>query len=122
MWLDSIVSRLPDPVVVLPLVAVPDGYQVARECTREYTCPLLIAAFPMCCEASKLHSNVSDPDQQLLRTGCDHLSLGPACKDMDPQCAGWAASGECGKNPNYMVGEQVSGAQSGSCRKSCRVC
>lgn len=35
------------------------------------------------------------------------------CKDDDTRCAGWAASGECSNNPNYMLE---------SCKKSCKEC
>ncbi|GAQ82073.1 Oxoglutarate/iron-dependent oxygenase [Klebsormidium nitens] len=38
------------------------------------------------------------------------------CADLDGRCPGWAATGECTKNPGYMVGS------TGHCRKSCRVC
>lgn len=41
------------------------------------------------------------------------------CKDENENCPTWAASGECTKNPVYMVG---SDAGVGYCRKSCKVC
>ncbi|WVZ62283.1 hypothetical protein U9M48_012047 [Paspalum notatum var. saurae] len=41
------------------------------------------------------------------------------CTDRSEHCAQWAAAGECGKNPVYMVGAEGS---VGQCRKSCRVC
>ncbi|KAK1267508.1 hypothetical protein QJS04_geneDACA014589 [Acorus gramineus] len=41
------------------------------------------------------------------------------CVDDDASCPHWAASGECQKNPLYMVG---SPGALGYCRKSCRVC
>ncbi|EER98153.1 hypothetical protein BDA96_02G069700 [Sorghum bicolor] len=41
------------------------------------------------------------------------------CADKSEHCAEWAAAGECGKNPVYMVGAE--GAP-GQCRKSCNVC
>ncbi|ONK59707.1 uncharacterized protein A4U43_C08F9540 [Asparagus officinalis] len=41
------------------------------------------------------------------------------CSDKNDLCAGWAALGECQKNPRYMVGSKDS---PGFCRKSCKVC
>ena len=35
------------------------------------------------------------------------------CIDGDERCAGWAAEGECKKNPSYMLT---------SCRASCHSC
>ncbi|XP_012840478.1 PREDICTED: probable prolyl 4-hydroxylase 6, partial [Erythranthe guttata] len=41
------------------------------------------------------------------------------CIDENPNCSDWALSGECEKNPLYMVGTEVDW---GFCRKSCKVC
>ncbi|KAB1211624.1 Prolyl 4-hydroxylase subunit alpha-1 [Morella rubra] len=41
------------------------------------------------------------------------------CVDENENCPMWAKSGECEKNPIYMVGSEESG---GHCRKSCKVC
>ncbi|KAJ4960438.1 hypothetical protein NE237_020348 [Protea cynaroides] len=41
------------------------------------------------------------------------------CVDENVNCSRWAASGECQKNPEYMVG---TGASYGFCRRSCKVC
>ncbi|XP_068641581.1 probable prolyl 4-hydroxylase 6 [Aristolochia californica] len=41
------------------------------------------------------------------------------CVDEDENCLQWAATGECEKNPLYMVG---SPEMTGYCRKSCKVC
>lgn len=41
------------------------------------------------------------------------------CTDKSEHCAQWAAAGECGKNPVYMVGTE---GLPGQCRKSCNVC
>ncbi|KAG9159886.1 hypothetical protein Leryth_005649 [Lithospermum erythrorhizon] len=41
------------------------------------------------------------------------------CIDENKSCPGWAAAGECEKNPVYMVGGSGS---IGFCRKSCKVC
>ena len=41
------------------------------------------------------------------------------CVDENEKCAQWAASGECKKNPAYMVGKD---GYVGACRKSCKVC
>jgi prolyl 4-hydroxylase len=41
------------------------------------------------------------------------------CTDKSEHCAQWAAAGECGKNPVYMVGTE---GMPGQCRKSCKVC
>ena len=35
------------------------------------------------------------------------------CRDLDPDCSGWAQKGECSKNPRFMLA---------SCRKSCGAC
>lgn len=41
------------------------------------------------------------------------------CEDQNPNCPAWAASGECVKNPSYMIGsEEVEGY----CKKSCGKC
>ena len=44
------------------------------------------------------------------RDGADDA---PPCTDDDPECAEWAAMGECGFNPGFMTEE---------CRRSCLVC
>lgn len=41
------------------------------------------------------------------------------CTDEDDNCPGWAAIGECKRNPEFMVG---SPDYYGTCRKSCNVC
>ncbi|KAG6500813.1 hypothetical protein ZIOFF_040668 [Zingiber officinale] len=41
------------------------------------------------------------------------------CSDYNENCSYWASTGECQKNPNYMIGN---GAVLGNCRKSCMVC
>lgn len=41
------------------------------------------------------------------------------CTDEDARCVSWAASGECHRNPIFMIG---SPDYYGTCRKSCRVC
>lgn len=41
------------------------------------------------------------------------------CEDENPHCPQWAASGECKKNPLYMVGTEE---MTGYCRKSCKAC
>ena len=41
------------------------------------------------------------------------------CVDVEARCAEWAASGECAKNPGYMLG---AAASPGMCRRSCRAC
>ncbi|XP_055804284.1 probable prolyl 4-hydroxylase 6 [Solanum dulcamara] len=46
-------------------------------------------------------------------------SIPDKCVDVYPDCSGWAASGECDKNPSYMVGTEDF---VGHCRKSCNVC
>ncbi|XP_071914820.1 probable prolyl 4-hydroxylase 7 [Coffea arabica] len=49
----------------------------------------------------------------------DALSTSEDCVDKDPNCPHWAASGECEKNPLYMVGSEEA---VGYCRKSCKIC
>ncbi|XP_051117857.1 probable prolyl 4-hydroxylase 6 [Andrographis paniculata] len=46
-------------------------------------------------------------------------TAGDKCVDENESCAGWAAAGECEKNPVYMVGSEDS---LGYCRKSCKAC
>ncbi|XP_042397878.1 probable prolyl 4-hydroxylase 6 [Zingiber officinale] len=41
------------------------------------------------------------------------------CSDYNENCSYWASTGECQKNPNYMIGND---AVLGNCRKSCMVC
>lgn len=41
------------------------------------------------------------------------------CSDQDENCPRWAATGECQRNPIFMVG---SPDYYGTCRKSCGVC
>ncbi|XP_010531793.1 PREDICTED: probable prolyl 4-hydroxylase 6 [Tarenaya hassleriana] len=41
------------------------------------------------------------------------------CADEDENCSSWAKSGECDKNPDFMVGTD---GDPGFCRKSCNVC
>ncbi|CAL5368007.1 unnamed protein product [Camellia sinensis] len=41
------------------------------------------------------------------------------CVDENENCAQWAASGECKRNPLYMVGSE---GVVGNCMKSCKVC
>ncbi|GMI86923.1 hypothetical protein like AT3G28480 [Hibiscus trionum] len=41
------------------------------------------------------------------------------CVDENENCSVWAKTGECEKNPSYMVGTNAS---PGYCRKSCNVC
>lgn len=43
----------------------------------------------------------------------------PGCKDLDSMCAEWAISGECKKNPSFMIGGQ---GTEGHCRFSCKAC
>ncbi len=42
--------------------------------------------------------------------------VGEACVDLHPECPAWASSGECKRNPSYMVGDL------GQCRESCNAC
>ncbi|KVI02529.1 Metridin-like ShK toxin [Cynara cardunculus var. scolymus] len=42
------------------------------------------------------------------------------CTDLNVNCPTWAATGECQKNPVYMVGSEERGL--GYCRKSCKAC
>lgn len=41
------------------------------------------------------------------------------CKDTNPNCAGWAKSGECERNPRFMIGR---GRAKGNCMRSCDAC
>ncbi|CAN1144430.1 Probable prolyl 4-hydroxylase 4 [Linum perenne] len=47
------------------------------------------------------------------------VEVGGNCTDNNDSCERWAALGECGKNPEYMVG---SAALPGYCRRSCKAC
>lgn len=46
-------------------------------------------------------------------------SDGSECTDEDENCPHWASTGECHRNPVYMVG---SPDYYGTCRKSCNAC
>eukprot|EP00898_Chlorokybus_atmophyticus_P003029 jgi/Chlat1/3727/Chrsp259S03881 len=41
------------------------------------------------------------------------------CEDLSDQCQAWAATGECEKNPGYMIGDDFS---EGQCMKACKKC
>ena len=41
------------------------------------------------------------------------------CDDMNEQCEGWASTGECEKNPKYMIGN---GKTDGYCLRACGKC
>ncbi|KAL4432155.1 hypothetical protein ABPG77_005917 [Micractinium sp. CCAP 211/92] len=43
----------------------------------------------------------------------------PDCKDNNEGCQGWASSGECDKNPSFMVGTKEA---PGQCIKACNRC
>ena len=45
-------------------------------------------------------------------------AVGACCEDHNKECAHWAASGECEKNPGYMVGNDSDGV----CLRSCHKC
>ncbi|KAL2334724.1 hypothetical protein Fmac_015937 [Flemingia macrophylla] len=47
------------------------------------------------------------------------ISDGGECTDEDDSCAAWAATGECQRNPVFMIG---SPDYFGTCRKSCNAC
>ena len=44
------------------------------------------------------------------------IAAGEACVDLHPECAGWAAAGECKRNAGFMIGD------TGHCRASCKAC
>lgn len=46
-------------------------------------------------------------------------SDGEECTDEDDNCPQWAATGECQKNPVFMLGTPD---YYGTCRKSCNIC
>ncbi|CAA6662855.1 unnamed protein product [Spirodela intermedia] len=48
-----------------------------------------------------------------------HATSANGCGDENELCSSWAATGECERNPSYMVG---SDGAPGFCRKSCGVC
>ncbi|KAG9459681.1 hypothetical protein H6P81_004189 [Aristolochia fimbriata] len=52
-------------------------------------------------------------------TKADLWPLRSECTDEDDNCPRWAATGECQKNPVYMLGTPD---YYGSCRKSCNAC
>ncbi|XP_006643817.1 probable prolyl 4-hydroxylase 6 [Oryza brachyantha] len=59
-----------------------------------------------------IHLRKNDPPKSLLASEDE-------CTDEEDRCVSWAASGECDRNPVFMIG---SPDYYGSCRKSCRVC
>ncbi|XP_046550965.1 uncharacterized protein LOC124260723 [Haliotis rubra] len=46
-------------------------------------------------------------------TGSGTGSSGASCEDTDPDCSSWSQTGECARNPGYMLS---------SCRRSCGQC
>ncbi|XP_022157664.1 probable prolyl 4-hydroxylase 7 isoform X2 [Momordica charantia] len=49
----------------------------------------------------------------------DEIWRSPDCVDISVSCAAWASTGECVKNPGYMIGSKH---ELGYCRKSCNAC
>ncbi|KAK9839533.1 hypothetical protein WJX81_007657 [Elliptochloris bilobata] len=47
---------------------------------------------------------------------------GRTCRDYHPECAHWAAQGECEANPRYMVGDEGQKEHWGFCRLACATC
>lgn len=76
-------------------VGVPGGAYYSQGLTRCCTLQLLLL----------LLSAIAISSMGLLRRG--------ECIDADERCSGWAAEGECKKNPGYMLT---------SCRLSCHSC
>ncbi|KAG2495661.1 hypothetical protein HYH03_006261 [Edaphochlamys debaryana] len=68
-----------------------------------------------------IHDTVYDPKSwEEAKAGWAPPTPDPGwCDDFNAGCADWAASGECEKNPGYMIGE---GGQPGQCRKVCKAC
>ncbi|KAK4743591.1 hypothetical protein SAY87_009903 [Trapa incisa] len=55
-----------------------------------------------------------------IKSGTVHSETeGNECTDEDENCPRWAATGECNKNPVFMMG---SPDYFGTCRKSCNAC
>jgi hypothetical protein len=48
-----------------------------------------------------------------------HIVLAAECEDLVPECPGWALTGECQSNPDYLIGK---GNQAGRCKASCKAC
>lgn len=59
-----------------------------------------------------IHTRTFNPRKPLFLPGDE-------CTDEDDNCPHWAATGECQKNPVFMLGTPD---YYGSCRKSCGVC
>lgn len=69
-----------------------------------------------------IHSGAfrADEFEKELRAAAHEPLRDPGiCEDHSPSCEDWAQSGECTKNPAYMVGDNGS---LGSCRKACGKC
>ena len=57
----------------------------------------------------KARRGATSPNGQLVNAG-------EACVDLQPECVGWAAAGECKRNAAFMVGD------TGHCRAACKAC
>ena len=65
------------------------------------------------------------PRAQWIRQGVFQHQAAPRrgpsaeCEDFNVACKGWAAEGECEKNPHFMLGTD---GTVGQCRESCGAC
>jgi len=67
-----------------------------------------------------IHSAPFRPEELEQPVDEDDEEIKPEeCKDTEPECAGWAAAGECEKNKPFMVGDDFT---LGACRVSCKTC
>ena len=64
-------------------------------------------------EAQSCCGEGGDPRPEAARQAASSLAKVLECSDSNPACLGWAAAGECKKNPGFMTS---------SCRKSCDAC
>lgn len=74
-------------------------------------CPVIEGE--MWCAMKLFHIRPLDSEKTSLDSDSD------GCTDEDENCPRWAATGECQKNPVYMIG---SPDYYGTCRKSCNAC
>ena len=79
---------------------------------------LLLLAFSCADSQTRLAQSAFQPNSRhaTAAPNGERRALGDACVDLHTECASWAASGECKRNPKYMIGDL------GQCRVSCKDC
>lgn len=105
------------------------GLRVKGGCWWTRTCPAWVCTVQGVAGCALLlpHPHPATAVSGMLLSYCSPPSLPPlaaprgeqACRDLHEKCSGWAASGECEANPNYMIGSK---SNTGHCRRACGMC